>query len=197
MQTVCDLGAGTGIYISAMHKIIKNCHFVHVDSDKAMVEYAQSRYERENVSATVTQIEIERLALAPNSMDIVTAINVIYSLPQPEMRLQQIFDCTKPGGYFFAIDFGRKQKPVDWTFYFFKEMLFREGVAQTLKSVPSAISLFKRQAEAAEAQAHGEYWLHSTEEFAKAIATSGFEVLEHRACYRGYADLAICQKPTA
>lgn len=195
IETVCDLGAGTGIYISAMNKVIRNCHFTHVDSDRAMIEYAESRYVKEGVSASVEHVGIENLELIPNSLDLITAINVIYSLPEPQERLKQVYSYVKPGGYFFTIDFGRKQKPIDWTVYFFKEMLKREGLRQTIKSIPSAVSLFKRQAEAAEAQAHGEYWLHSTDSFAQALSDVGFKVHEHRSCYRGYADLAICQKP--
>lgn len=194
-ETICDLGAGTGIYISAMHKIIPKGQFIHVDSDSAMIDYAQSRYLKEGISVAVKQIEIEKLELPANSQDLVTAINVIYSLPDPLDRLQETFRAVKPGGYFFSIDFGRKQQPIDWTFYFFKEMVRREGLQKTLKSVPSAISLFKRQAEAAKAQTVGEYWLHSTETFRNAMEDVGFEVMEARSCYRGYADLAICRKP--
>ncbi len=193
---ICDIGAGTGIYIEAMAASLNGATFLHVDSDEEMTNYARERYSKKGLSVQVSTSQIQEVEIPVRSLDLVTSINVLYSLPNPRERLRQIFAWIKPGGYFFTIDFGRKQRPLDWTLYFFRQMLIRDGVRKTFQSMPSAISLFKRQAEAASAQKTGDYWLHTTDSFSDALSQAGFIIEKAHICYRGYADLAVCRKPS-
>jgi len=193
---ICDIGAGTGIYIEAMAASLISATFLHVDSNEEMTNYARERYSKLDLSVEISTSLIQEAEFAARSFDLITSINVLYSLPNPSERLQQIYEWIKPGGYFFVIDFGRKQRPIDWTFYFFRQMVIRDGIRKTFQSVPSAINLFKRQAEAASAQKTGDYWLHTTDSFSDALSQSGFVIEKTQMCYRGYADLAICRRPT-
>jgi len=192
---ICDLGAGTGIYIKAMSEILPNASFLHIDSDKEMCGYARLRYKQHAISANVLNRSAKDAGIEESSLDLVTSINVIYALPDPIETLRDIFSWLKPGGFFFTIDFGRRQNSLDWTQYFFSELYKRKGFFDTAKAIPSAISLFKRQNEGAAAQDAGAYWLHSTEEFQQTLESVGFSVIQSNECYRGYADLAVCKKP--
>lgn len=191
---ICDLGAGTGIYIKAMSEVLPLASFTHVDRSADMSSYASKRYASANLNINVIESAAEDLNFEAASMDIITAINVIYTLPEPKKRLEDIYNWLKPGGYFFVIDFGRRQNTADWTKYFLKELLVREGAIGTLKSIPSVLSLFRRQNEGAAAQDEGSYWIHSTSEFKSSLEAAGFSVDRAEPCYRGYSDLAICRK---
>lgn len=193
---ICDLGAGTGIYIKAMSEVLPLATFTHVDRSTDMSSYAAKRYIDANLDVNVIDSAVENLDFEPASLDIITAINVIYTLPEPQRRLEDIYNWLKPGGYFFAIDFGRRQDAADWTKYLLKELLMREGAIGALRAIPSVLNLILRQREGAAAQDEGSYWIHSTNEFEASLEAVGFHVERAEACYRGYSDLAICQKPS-
>ena len=193
--SVCDLGAGTGIYIEAMSNMLPEATFRHLDSNVEMCRYAQQRYSEKNLPVEILNTSANDTGFQPETLDLVTSINVIYALPNPIQTLKDIFSWLTPGGYFFTIDFGRRQNSLDWTQYFFRELFKREGAVNTMRAIPAALNLFKRQNEGAAAQDAGNYWIHSTEEFEQTLQAVGFQVEESRACYRGYADLAICRKP--
>lgn len=192
---ICDIGAGTGIYIKSMAEICADANFTHLDLDAEMCAYAQRRYSDAGLGVKVLNQSADSADIDYNSQDIVTAVNVIYALPKPKQRLKDIYDWLRPGGYFFVIDFGRRQNSLDWTQYFFRELLKRRGLVASARAIPSAINLFRRQNEGVEAQDSGAYWLHTTEDFVEELEKVGFEVEESSQCYRGYADMAICRKP--
>ena len=192
---ICDVGAGTGIYIQSMASILPDADFLHVDRNTSMCAYAKTRYERLSLPVQILNTPAEDLSIEAESLNVVTAVNSLYTLPSPEDRLKDIYSWLEPGGYFFAIDFGRRQDTIDWTKYFFKELFHREGIMGGLKQTPSAINLFRRQNEGVAAQDSGDYWIHTTEEFELALVGAGFEVIRIETCYRGYADLGICIKP--
>ena len=192
--SVCDLGAGTGIYIESMSNLLPDANFLHLDINSEMCRYAERRYKEKGLAVEILNQSVSNASLEAGTLDLVTSINVIYALPNPKEALESVYEWLKPGGHFFAIDFGRRQNSLDWTQYFFRELIKREGVIGTARALPAAVNLFKRQNEGAAAQDLGNYWLHSTQEFEEALKEVGFQVLESRACYRGYSDLAICKK---
>jgi len=191
---ICDIGAGTGIYIESMSNLFPSANFLHLDADIEMCRYAEQRYKNKNLNVEILNQSASSSSLQAETLDLVTSVNVIYALPDSKGALSDIYRWLKPGGQFFVIDFGRRQNSLDWTQYFFRELFNREGLIGTARALPAAINLFKRQNEGVAAQDAGNYWLHSTEEFEEALKSTGFQVQEARSCYRGYADLAICTK---
>jgi len=191
---ICDVGAGTGIYIESISKLLPNASFVHLDADTEMCRYAKQRYSDKNLPVEILNQSVDDCRLEPESLDLITSINAIYTLPNPQKTLADIYSWLKPGGHFFAIDFGRRQNSLDWTQYFIRELFKREGLVGAARAIPNALSLFKHQNEGEAAQETGNYWLHSTEEFEEALKDVGFQIEESRSCYRGYSDLAICRK---
>jgi len=177
-----------------MSRLLPDASFVHLDANREMCRYAERRYEEKNLTVEILNQSANESSLQAETLDLVTSVNVVYALPDPQKALSDIYSWLKPGGYFFAIDFGRRQNSLDWAQYFFRELFRREGLVSAAKSIPAAINLFKRQNEGAAAQDAGSYWLHSTEEFETTLEGIGFQVLESRVCYRGYSDLAICKK---
>lgn len=192
--SICDLGAGTGIYIKAMSEVMPQANFLHIDSDEEMCRYADQRYKKGGVPVEILNRSAKDANIKEGSLDLVTSVNVIYALPDPIQTLKDVYSWLKPGGLFFTIDFGRRQNSLDWTQYFFRELFRRKGLIDTAKAIPSAINLFKRQNEGVAAQDAGAYWLHSNVEFATTLKSIGFTVEKSVECYRGYADLAICRK---
>ena len=193
---ICDLGAGTGIYIQAMAERLPNTRFIHLDNNREMCNYANNRYNNIGLDVEILNQSANEASFQNGALDVVTSINVIYALPNPKETLRDIFKWLKPGGYFFTIDFGRRQNSLDWAQYFFRDLVRREGIIKTARSLSAALNLFQRQNEGVAAQDAGNYWLHTGDEFQSALESTGFSVLRNEVCYRGYADLAVCLKPT-
>ena len=102
---ICDLGAGTGIYIQAMAERLPNTRFVHLDNNGEMCNYAESRYSNIGLDVKILNQAANEASFQQGELDVVTSINVIYALPNPKETLRDIFKWLKPGGYFFTIDF--------------------------------------------------------------------------------------------
>jgi hypothetical protein len=99
----------------------------------------------------------------------------------------------KPSGRLFTIDFGRKQRTLDWAIYLFKESMKSGRIGEYAKGLLEGRDVVKQNRQSAKGQSTGRYWLHSTEDFGQSLEMAGFIVDELFPCYRGYADLAVCR----
>ena len=194
---ICDLGAGTGNYIRAISRFLPNSTFTHVDFDSKMNELAHRKYESANVnSVTIIEEYAQHIEFEPNHFDLVLCVNALYAISPQKQVLEHIRSWLKDDGKFFVIDFGRKQKTFDWTIYLLLESIKNHRVARYVKALIEAREVIKQNRRSSRGQASGRYWTHTTSEFANTLVESGFVVEEVFPCYRGYADLAICRKPS-
>ncbi|MBX3706297.1 MAG: class I SAM-dependent methyltransferase [Pseudomonadales bacterium] len=193
-STICDVGAGTGNYICAMADQFPDGAIFHIDFDARMNELAQQKYlERGIKNVQILQDHILNIDLPKSSVDLVICINSIYAISPQKSVLEKAHEWLKPRGRLFAIDFGRKQRTLDWAIYLFRESLKSGEVGRYAKGLIEAREVMKQNRQSTKGQKSGRYWLHSTDDFGKSIADAGFEIEELFACYRGYADLAVCR----
>ena len=192
---VCDLGAGTGNYILAISKLRPDVEFHHVDFDEKMNEAASLKYAEQGVANVhlLTQY-VQECEFPDESFDLILCVNALYAINPQEEVLKKVKDWLKPKGRLFLIDFGRKQRTLDWTFYLFRESMKKHKAGEYVRALINYREVFKQNRRTSKGQGTGRYWLHSTSEFGVALQRCGFRVLELYACYRGYADLAICRK---
>ena len=194
---ICDLGAGTGNYIKEISHLLPNSNFSHVDFDTKMNELAHQKYERANVkSVRIINEYVQRVVFEPKQFDLIICVNALYAISPQKQVLNNIRSWLKDDGRFFVIDFGRKQKTLDWTMYLFRESIRNHRVGRYARALIEAREVIKQNRRSSKGQKSGRYWTHTTSEFANTLVDCGFSVEEVFPCYRGYADLAICRKST-
>jgi ubiquinone/menaquinone biosynthesis C-methylase UbiE len=192
---VCDLGAGTGNYILQLSKVLKGASYVHVDFDRRMIESAQKKYRDQSmVDVTFVQKPVNQLNFEESSFDLILCVNALYAFPDRANVLTDIRRWLRPTGKLFIIDFGRRQRSLDWAMYMFRESIRSRRFREAVKAFFESREVLKQNRRSTRGQQSGRYWLHSTEEFGQFLTQSGFIVEELTSCYREYADMAICSK---
>lgn len=190
---ICDLGAGTGNYIVELSRHLPSAEFWHVDCDNAMIGYAKQKYQAlGRTDINVVEDYIQRVDLPDDHFDLIICVNALYAMTPHESTLRSVARWLKPEGKFFVIDFGRKQRILDWGWYLLKNTIKARGVKSYAKFVLQSGEIVKQARNGTRFQTDGGYWLHSTQEFGKTLARSGFLVDDLFPCYRGYCDLAVC-----
>jgi len=194
---ICDLGAGTGNYILNMAAEYAGAQFWHVDIDRRMIEMAEQKYVEQGISnVTIVQSDVHDVRFDDESFDVVLCINSLYAFDARELMLKRIRRWLRPNGRLFLIDFGRKQKTLDWTLYIFKESMKSHQLGRYTKALIEARELLKQNRKTTKGQESGRYWLHTTEQFGASLREAGYRVEELSRCYRNYCDLAVCRIPT-
>jgi ubiquinone/menaquinone biosynthesis C-methylase UbiE len=191
---ICDMGAGTGNYISAIAERFPHAEFFHVDFDSRMNELARAKYDSNGVSnVQFVEDHILHSRLPPSTMDLVICVNSIYAVNPQRAMLERVHDLLAPTGRLFAIDFGRKQRTLDWAIYLFREAMKSGKVGRYARGLLEGREVMRQNRQSTKGQASGRYWLHSTDEFGASLEHAGFIVEELSPCYRGYADMAVCR----
>ena len=129
-----------------------------------------------------------------SSLDVILAVNALYTLPDPNYVIKKIFSALKPGGHFFTIDLGREMRVFDWSKYVVASIVQARGLVGTIKTFYRARHAVTQNRAIRQAQDHHVYWKHTTSEFRKQLNEAGFQVEDLGLCYRGYCDVAICKK---
>ncbi|MCZ6854818.1 MAG: class I SAM-dependent methyltransferase [Gammaproteobacteria bacterium] len=192
---ICDLGAGTGNYIQLLNDLLPGASFTHIDFDAEMNELAAKKYEERGItSVKIVREYAQQVKMEPASFDLILCVNALYAIAPQDQVLKKVRTWLKDDGRFFVIDFGRKQRTLDWAFYLFRESLKHRRVGTYVKALLQSREVIKQNRRSTKGQATGRYWTHSTSQFGDTLVKCGFEIEELTPCYRGYADLAICRK---
>ena len=192
---ICYLGAGTGNYVSALSRVRPNAHYSHVDFDRTMNTLAEKKYGDLGIRKySIIEEYVQRIEFDEESLDLVICVNALYAISPQEAVLGKIHRWLKPNGVFFVIDFGRRNRVIDWSWYLISNLLKNHGVAECARFVLRSAELIRQNNRGSKVQNEGAYWLHSTQEFGKTLVDAGFIVDELRPCYREYCDLAICRR---
>lgn len=193
---ICDLGAGTGNYISALFRARPDASYTHVDFDAIMNDIARTKYKELGIErVSIAEAYVQRAEFPEESFDLVICVNALYAMSPQEPILQKIRSWLKPGGVFFVIDFGRRFRMIDWGWYYIRSLIKNHGVVECAKFLLSCAEIYRQNSRGSKNQQDGAYWLHSTTEFGEALTKAGFTVEDLRPCYRDYCDLAVCRKP--
>ncbi len=192
---ICDLGAGTGNYISALSRVRPEATFTHVDFDKVMNEIALEKYKRLGIrDISIKEEYLQRVDFPDSSFDLVLCINALYAISPQKAILKKIQRWLKPDGVFFVIDFGRRNRMMDWSWFIMKHIVRDHGVVECAKFFLNSVETIRQNNRGSKNQDDGSYWLHTTQEFGEALTAAGFVVEDLHPCYRDYCDLAVCRK---
>lgn len=115
-----DAGCGTGNFEKSITRF-KNDKFIQIkalDSSSAMLRRAAKKIKKESIDYQNQDIN-ESLLFGDNYFDYITAINVIYSINNPENVLQEFFRVLKNGGKIIIVNPEKKANPKE----FFKAIL--------------------------------------------------------------------------
>jgi ubiquinone/menaquinone biosynthesis C-methylase UbiE len=192
---ICDVGAGTGNYVLKVAKQYPEAEIFHVERDPTMNRLASQKY-RENQVSNVSFViaDLNDHKWEENSLDVILAVNALYTLPDPNYVIEKIFSALKPGGHFFTIDLGREMRVFDWSKYVVASIVQARGIVGTIKTFYRARHALTQNRAIRQAQDHHVYWKHTPSEFRKELHEVGFQVEDLGLCYRGYCDVAICKK---
>jgi ubiquinone/menaquinone biosynthesis C-methylase UbiE len=189
---ICDLGAGTGNYITALANKLPNANFVHLDMNKTMNAYARQKYLENRISSVrVIEDYIERVEFPDDEFDLVICINALNTASPQLPVLQKVKRWLKPDARLFLIDFGRKQRVLDWGWYILKSALKRGTLNAYIKALSSNREAIKQNRLAARDQSRGYMWTHTLSEFQNLVSEAGFDIDVARTCYRGYCDMIV------
>lgn len=193
---ICDLGAGTGNYITALSKIRPMAKYIHVDFDRPMNEIAREKYAANEIADfIIVEENIHSVDFLDETFDLIVCVNALYAVsPQAEV-LAKVRRWLKPSGVFFVIDFGRRNRMWDWSWYILKNLVKEHGIVECAKFLSNSAEIIRQNNKGQKTQLDGKYWLHSTHEFGRVLSEAGFLVEDLRPCYRDYCDLAVCRKP--
>ena len=192
---ICDLGAGTGNYIAALSRIRPKASFTHVDFDKVMNDIARDKYLNLGIKDVAIHEEyVQRVDFLEETFDLIICVNALYAISPQEAVLRKARRWLRPDGVFIVIDFGRRNRMIDWSWYLLSNLVKEHGVVECAKFLVKSVEIIRQNNRGSKNQEDGSYWLHSTQEFGKALQEAEFHVDELRPCYRDYCDLAICRK---
>ena len=190
---ICDLGAGTGNFITAMAKTLPNAKFTHVDSDVGMSSFALKKYQRNCIkNFEIINQSVFTLELGESSIDVIILINSLYAMSPQSAVLKRVKKWLKPSGKLFVIDWGRENRILDWGWYIAKNAISNHGITKTVSAFIEGAEVIRQNRLGKKGHKSGKFWRHTTQEFKQMLEEEGFVVEHLDVCYRGYSDLAIC-----
>ncbi len=192
---VLDLGAGTGNFVLALHDLVPSADFVHLDSDPAMNRVAKSKYKEKGIEKVeIVEEFMQRATFEEDEFDLIVCVNSLNTAPPQDLVLKLINTWLKPDGKLYLIDFGRRQRLVDWTWYIFSNTVRRFGPMRFFSAFYENRQGLRQNRNATKDQDKGLMWLHTHEEFEKIVTSAGLVIEVSTTCYRDYCDLIVAHK---
>jgi 2-polyprenyl-6-hydroxyphenyl methylase/3-demethylubiquinone-9 3-methyltransferase len=108
-RRICDVGCGGGILSEALAKA--GAHVLGIDLAKAALEVAELHALEQQLAVTYRCVSAEELAAAaPGAFDVVTCMEMLEHVPDPQSVLRALHDLVKPGGDVFVSTINRNLK---------------------------------------------------------------------------------------
>lgn len=108
-KTVLDVGCGGGILSESM--VHKGAHVKGIDLGKAPLSVAKLHAQENQIEVDYELIAAEELAARePGRYDIVTCLEMLEHVPQPERIVSACAQLVKPGGHVFFSTINRNPK---------------------------------------------------------------------------------------
>lgn len=111
-QTLCDIGAGTGIFSFPAAKISNNTIYAIEISDEMIALLSNRAIENKTKNIIVNKINANELPLDNNSCDMALLVTVFHELNDKDAMLKEIKRILKESGKLLLIEFYKKQTPL-------------------------------------------------------------------------------------
>lgn len=184
---VLDIGAGTGNFAQAVRAARPGARLTLVEPDAGMRGRALTKTCGAVVSVAIPFEDWHCEA----TFDLLVCTHALYTMPEPEARLEQMARLTRPGGRLFLIDLGRRMRVWDWRLYLVRHLIGSVGLRETLRLLVRGREIVRANAFIAKAQREGRFWTHSPRRLRAALERTGWTVEHIEPVYRGYSTLAI------
>ena len=110
-ERIADIGAGSGYYTFRMAGKVPQGKVYAVDIQAEMLDLMRQRIEREGIdNVQLIRGRESSPQLEPNSVDLVTMVDVYHELSHPREMMENIVAALRPGGRFILLEY-RAEEP--------------------------------------------------------------------------------------
>lgn len=108
-KNILDIGSGGGILSESLAK--KGARVTGIDASPNLIKVAKSHAAENGLSIEYEQITVEEYAEKNSeTMDVITCMELLEHVPDPESLIQAAARCVKPGGALFFSTLNRNVK---------------------------------------------------------------------------------------
>ena len=108
-MTLCDIGAGTGLFSIPASKISKN-NIYALDISKDMIDYLNVKKEELSLEALKPiKVNGDELPIESNSINLVLMVTVLHEVNNIELTLKEIKRIMKNDGKAYIVEFNKKE----------------------------------------------------------------------------------------
>lgn len=107
-KTVLDVGCGAGLLSEAL--AMQGARVTAIDLGDTVIDIAKQHAEANNVAIDYRCQSIDQLSDEKTTFDIVTCLELLEHVPDPEQIIKACADVVKPGGYVFFSTVNRQLK---------------------------------------------------------------------------------------
>lgn len=194
-DTILDIGAGTGGMSLPLAQAHPGVRVVHLEPDAGMADAARRKVATLGVcNVEIVTTSFEDYGGSECSVAVAVAVHSLYTLRDPEGALRRMYHLQRPGGCAVLCDLGRVLDLWDWRRYLLLHLLARRGPRAALRMLRELRGAATQNSRIRHCQLAGEYWRHTTAEFARAVGAAGYTICSAYTTYRGYSDLVVAHK---
>lgn len=188
---IFDVGGGTGNFSQVAAGRFPESAIYFIEPDERMKSRAAEKLSGHD-KITFVERTFENFE-APTQADLMICVHALYTMPEPQARLQEMKRLLKPGGLLFLVDLGRPMDVADWRAYLFGHLTKELGFLKAMQIFWKGREIAKQNKAIFKSQEANVYWTHTAEEISSAVEKAGFEILSQKSVYRGYSDLLLCR----
>ncbi|MCF8020632.1 MAG: methyltransferase domain-containing protein [Vallitaleaceae bacterium] len=109
-DTICDYGAGTGVFTLEASKLTKGMVYA-LDIDPSMLNIIKEKAKDVHNIQTI-QVEEDKINLESKSIDLFIIVTVIHEIKEVPEFIKEVRRVLKPFGRVLVIDFHKKDTPM-------------------------------------------------------------------------------------
>lgn len=126
--------------------------------------------------------------------DLIICTHALYTLREPQKKLNDFFRILSPNGFLFLIDLGKILDIGDWRRYLISSLLKEHGLTTCLRVLAKSKPISQQNKLIRSNQISGTYWTHTLQQLRDYVSIAGFHIDEQRTVYRGYSNLIVARK---
>jgi ubiquinone/menaquinone biosynthesis C-methylase UbiE len=111
-MTLCDIGAGTGLFSFAAAEISQNDIYALEISEQMIELLAQRMVERNVKNLIIKKVDSGRLPLDDNCCDMAIMVTVLHEVDNKESMLQEVKRILRHSGKLVIIEFHNRKTPM-------------------------------------------------------------------------------------